>query len=283
MANERTVLITGATGKQGGATARALAGKGFALRAMTRNPDGEGAKAIASATGAELVRGDLNDAASLKDALKGAWGVFAVQNTWEAGVEGEEEQGKRIATLAREAGVQHFVYASVGSADRKTGIPHFDNKARVEETVRGLAFPSHVILRPVFFMENLTSSWFLNGDNLYAAMPPGLNLQMIAVADIGQHAARAFTHAEKLNGSEIDIAGDSATMPEAAEALSKGLGRTITFVQIPMSEVRKNSEDFALMLEWFERVGYDVDIADLARQSGIRPTTLVEWAATQRQ
>jgi uncharacterized protein YbjT (DUF2867 family) len=201
----------------------------------------------------------------------------------EAGVEGEEEQGKRIATLAREAGVQHFVYASVGSADRKTGIPHFDNKARVEETVRGLAFPSHVILRPVFFMENLTSSWFLNGDNLYAAMPPGLNLQMIAVADIGQHAARAFTHAEKLNGSEIDIAGDSATMPEAAEALSKGLGRTITFVQIPMSEVRKNSEDFALMLEWFERVGYDVDIADLARQSGIRPTTLVEWAATQRQ
>jgi uncharacterized protein YbjT (DUF2867 family) len=283
MANERTVLITGATGKQGGATARALAGKGFVLRAMTRNPDSEGAKAVASATGAELVRGDLNDAASLKDALKGAWGVFAVQNTWEAGVEGEEEQGKRIATLAREAGVQHFVYASVGSADRKTGIPHFDNKARVEETVRGLAFPSHVILRPVFFMENLTSSWFLNGDNLYAAMPPGLNLQMIAVADIGQHAARAFTHAEKLNGSEIDIAGDSATMPEAAEALSKGLGRTITFVQIPMSEVRKNSEDFALMLEWFERVGYDVDIADLARQSGIRPTTLVEWAATQRQ
>jgi uncharacterized protein YbjT (DUF2867 family) len=283
MANERTVLITGATGKQGGATARALAGKGFALRAMTRNPDGEGAKAIASATGAELVRGDQNDAASLKDALKGAWGVFAVQNTWEAGVEGEEEQGKRIATLAREAGVQHFVYASVGSADRKTDIPHFDNKARVEETVRGLAFPSHVILRPVFFMENLTSSWFLNGDNLYAAMPPGLKLQMIAVADIGQHAARAFTHAEKLTGSEIDIAGDSATMPEAAEALSKGLGRTITFVQIPMSEVRKNSEDFALMLEWFERVGYDVDIADLARQSGIRPTTLVEWAATQRQ
>jgi uncharacterized protein YbjT (DUF2867 family) len=283
MANERTVLITGATGKQGGATARALAGKGFALRAMTRNPDGEGAKAIASATGAELVRGDLNDAASLKDALKGAWGVFAVQNTWEAGVEGEEEQGKRIATLAREAGVQHFVYASVGSADRKTGIPHFDNKARVEETVRGLAFPSDVFLRPGFCMENLTSSWFLNGDNLYAAMPPGLKLQMIAVADIGQHAARAFTHAEKLTGSEIDIAGDSATMPEAAEALSKGLGRTITFVQIPMSEVRKNSEDFALMLEWFERVGYDVDIADLARQSGIRPTTLVEWAATQRQ
>jgi len=278
MANEKTVLITGATGKQGGATARALAGKGFALRALTRDPESDAAKAIASATGAELVRGDLNDAASLKDALKGIWGVFAVQNTWEAGVAGEEEQGKRIATLAREAGVQHFVYTSVGSAHRKTGIPHFDNKYRVEDTIRGLGFPSHVILRPVFFMENLPSPWFLNGDNLYAAMPPGLKLQMIAVNDIGRHAARAFTDAEQLNRREIDLAGDAATMPEAAAALSSGLGRTITFVQIPISEVRKNSEDFALMLEWFERVGYDVDIAALARESGIRPATLVEWA-----
>ena len=84
--------------------------------------------------------------------------MFAVQNTWEAGVAGEEEQGKRIATARAEAGVQHFVYTSVGSAHRKTGIPHFDNKSRVEDTVRGLKFPSHVILRPVFFMENLTSA-----------------------------------------------------------------------------------------------------------------------------
>ena len=282
MANEKTVLITGATGKQGGATVRALAGKGFTLRAMTRHPEGDAAKAVASATGAQLVHGDLNDAASLKEALKGAWGVFAVQNTWEAGVAGEEEQGKRIATLAREAGVQHFVYASVGSAHRKTGIPHFENKQRVEDTVRGLGFPSHVILRPVFFMENLTSAWFLNGDNLYAAMPPDLKLQMIATSDIGRHAARAFIDADTLNRREIDLAGDAATMPEAAAALSKGLGRTITFVQIPISEVRKNSEDLALMLEWFARVGYDADIAGLERESGIRPTKLNDWAATQR-
>jgi hypothetical protein len=84
MTTKKTVLITGATGKQGGATARALAGKGFNIRAMTRKPDGDVAKAVAKATGAELVSGDLNDEASLKNALKGAWGVFAVQNTWEA-------------------------------------------------------------------------------------------------------------------------------------------------------------------------------------------------------
>lgn len=281
MANERTVLITGATGKQGGATARALAGKGFRLRAMTRNPDGDAAKAIAADTSAEIVRGDLDDAESLRNALRGAWGVFGVQNTWEAGVEREEEQGKRLAGLAREAGVEHYVYTSVGSAHRKTGIPHFENKARVEESIRAAGFPSYVIFRPVFFMENLTSPWFLNGDTIYAAMRPDLKLQMIAVEDIGKYIARGFTNADKLNRREIDLAGDEATMPDVAMALSRGLGRNISFVQIPISEVRKNSEDFATMLEWFDRVGYDVDIPSLEREFGIKGTRLVEWSGRQ--
>lgn len=277
--SERTILITGATGQQGGATARALAGKGFTLRAMTRNPDSDAAKALAAATGAELVKGELDDAASLKAALSGAWGAYAVQNTWTAGVEGEEAQGKRLATAAREAGVQHFVYASVASADRKTGIPHFDNKARVEDLVRSLGFPSYAIIRPVFFMENMPSPWFLNGDSIYTAMKPTTKLQMIAVRDIGQYGALAFTDAARFKNLELDIAGDNLTMPEAAAAMSKGLGRPITFVEIPIADVRKNSEDFALMLEWFERVGYDVDIESNARAFGIRPTTFSEWAA----
>jgi len=282
MANERTILITGATGKQGGATARELAGKGFTLRAMTRHPDSDAAKAVASATGAELVQGDLDDPASLKNALKGVWGVFGVQNTWEAGVEREEEQGKRLASLAREAGVQHYVYSSVGSAHRKTGIPHFDNKYRVEDTIRAAGFPSYVIFRPVFFMENLTSPWFLNGDTIHAAMRPDLKLQMISVGDIGKYVARGFTDAGTLNRREIDLAADQATMPDVAMALSRGLGRSISFVQIPISEVRKNSDDFATMLEWFDRVGYDVDIPSLEREFGIKGTTLVDWAAKQR-
>src|SRR3954453_17396847 len=102
MANEKTILITGATGKQGGATLRHLAKRGgFKLRALTRKPDSDAAKAIA-ALGAGGVAGDLDDATSLERALAGVWGVFAVQNTWEAGVEKEEEQGKRLAKLARD-------------------------------------------------------------------------------------------------------------------------------------------------------------------------------------
>jgi uncharacterized protein YbjT (DUF2867 family) len=277
MSND-TILVTGATGKQGGALIHELAGKGFRLRAMTRRPDGEAAQKLRAA-GVEVVAGDLNDEASLKRALSGAWGVFAVQNTWEAGVEGEEEQGKRLARLAKDAGVQHYVYASVGSADRRTGIPHFDNKARIEDTVRSLTFPSYAIYRPVFFMENLTSPFFLNGDAIYSALDPATILQMIAVADIGKYAARLFVDADRLNGREIDIAGDARTLPETVEVLGRAAGRPIKYVQVPLEEIRKNSEDFAIMLDWFNRVGYDVDIEGTAREFGITPTRLEQWAS----
>src|ERR1700726_1527137 len=156
MTSDRTILITGVTGNQGGAVAQALQGAGFHLRGLTRKADGERTAALAR-QGIDIVKGDLDDEATLRRALAGAWGVFSVQNSLEAGVEGEEAQGKRLATLAREAGVEHYVYTSVGSADKRTGIPYFDSKGRIEDTVRGLRFPSHVILRPVFFMENLVA------------------------------------------------------------------------------------------------------------------------------
>src|SRR5882762_2270686 len=183
------ILVTGATGQQGGAVARELLARKHTVRAMTRKSDSDAAKALAR-QGAEVVKGDLNDSESLRRALQGAWGVFAVQNTWEAGVEGEEQQGKRIAELARRAGVQHYVYTSVGSAHRRTGIPHFENKWRVEQTVRKLAFPSYAILRPVFFMENFQSAWFkpgLDEGKLMIAVRADTPLQMIAGDDIGAY------------------------------------------------------------------------------------------------
>ncbi len=280
--NKDVILVTGATGHQGGAVARELLARGHRVRAMTRKPDGDAAQELAG-LGAELVKGNLDDAESLKRTIQGAWGVFAVQNTWEAGVEGEEAQGKRIAEIARKNGVQHYVYTSVASAHRKTGIPHFDNKWRIEETVRGLAFASHVIIRPAFFMENLLSPWFKPGidqGKLMMGIKPTTVLQMIAVADIGKYGLLAFEKPAELNRREIDIAGDAHTMPETANILGKAAGRTIVFQQLPVAEIRKSSEDFAIMLEWFDRVGYDVDIAGNAKKYGIKPTMLGEWAAS---
>jgi uncharacterized protein YbjT (DUF2867 family) len=156
MTNDRTILITGVTGQQGGAVAQAVRGAGFHLRGLRRKPDSARATSLPR-QGIDIVKGDLDDKVTLRPALAGAWGVFGIQNAGEVGVEREEVQGKRLATLAREAGVEHYVYTSVGSAHKQTGVPHFDNKWRIEETVRGLRFPSLVILRPVFSMENLVA------------------------------------------------------------------------------------------------------------------------------
>jgi len=279
-----TILVTGATGQQGGATARELASKGYKVRGLTRKPKAAPAKALKD-SGVELVAGNLDDAASLDAALKGVWGVFGVQNTWEAGVEGEETQGKRLAERAKAAGVQHYVYASVGSAHRKTRIPHFENKARVEERVRALGFPSFTIVRPVFFMENLTSPWFkpaIDGGTLAIGMEPTTRLQMIAVADIGKYGALAFEKHAELNGAGLDIAGDALTGPEAAAILTRVAGREIQFFRVPIAEVRKFSDDFATMLEWFDRVGYDADIAGNARKYGIPATGFETWARRQK-
>jgi uncharacterized protein YbjT (DUF2867 family) len=281
MTSDRTILITGVTGHQGGAVARALQGSGFSLRGLTRKPESERATALAR-DGVDVVKGDLDDDATLRPALAGVWGVFGVQNTWEAGVEREEAQGKRLATLAREAGVEHYVYTSVGSANQRTGIPHFDNKWRIEETVRGLRFPSHVILRPVFFMENLLAPYSLQGSTLAVALGPGTKQQMIAVDDIGWFGARAFTDAAALNRREIDLAGDVRTMPEVAEIMTEALGRPIAFAQTPIEQVRQYSEDTALMLQWFERVGYSADIAGLEREFGRTLTKLPEWIEGHR-
>ncbi|MEP7027212.1 MAG: NmrA/HSCARG family protein [Candidatus Eisenbacteria bacterium] len=274
------ILITGATGQQGGAITRELLAKGHKVRAMTRDPQGSAAGALEK-LGAEIVQGDLDDAASLERALAGAWGAFGVQNTWEAGVEKEEVQGKRLAEVAKQAGVRHYVYASVASAHRKTGIPHFDNKWRIEETVRGLGFPSYTILRSVFFMENFLGPYFLPGiqqGTLGVAIAPTTRLQMIAVADIGKYGVRAFEQHENLAGQAIDIAGDVHTMPEIAKLLTAGIGREVQFESVPIEAIRAFSEDYAIMLEWFDRVGFDADIPSRAKESGIAPTSFADWA-----
>ena len=277
MTNNRTILITGVTGNQGGAVAEALQGTGFSLRGLTRTPENQRAAALAR-QGIDVVKGDLDDELTLRRALAGAWGVFGVQNAGEAGAEREEVQCKRLATLAREVGVEHYVYTSVGSAHKRTGVPHFDSKWRIEETVRGLRFPSHVILRPVFFMENLLAPFILQGSTLAWALGPGTKLQMIAVDDIGWFGARAFTAAAAFNRREIDLAGDVRTMPEAAEILTAALGRPINFNQTPIEQVRQYSKDLAVMLQWFESIGYSADITGLEREFGRTLTKLPDWA-----
>src|SRR4051794_32966439 len=147
--SDKTILVIGVTGQQGSAMARQLlaksAAEGLHVRGLVRDLDKPAAKAF-QAQGVELVVGDLDDRASLDKAVKGAYGVYSVQTV--VGLpEVEIQQGNDLADAAKAAGVQHFIYASVGGADRNTGNPHFDSKWKIEEHIRAIGLPA-TILRP---------------------------------------------------------------------------------------------------------------------------------------
>lgn len=271
-----TILVSGATGHQGGAALRHLRDKGFTVRALTRDPYESKARAL-SGHGVELVRGDLEDRASLSRALDGADGVYSVQNGHTAGPEGEVRQGVNLAETARGAGVAHFVYSSVASADQRTGIPHFDSKFKIEEAVRATGMP-FTIVRPVFFMENwLGMREAIDGGVLALPLDPSTRLQMVAVDDIGGVVALAFQSPGRWRGRTFELAGDELSMSELASIFSRVTGREVRYEQVPWEKFEPQvGPDLARMYHWFEETGYKVDIG-AARQEYHGLTSFERW------
>lgn len=271
MEKSGVILVTGATGQQGGAVARHLLQKQQKVRVLARTPSK--AESLVR-LGAEVVQGDMADSNTLAAAMKGVSGVFAMTTPFE-GIDGEVRQGIAMADAAKAAGVSHYVYTSVQSAERNTGIPHFETKWKVEQHIRKLGLPA-TILRPVFFMENFSSPWFwpsISKGNIVLPMKPTTRLQMVYVEDIGAAAAAAFKQPEKFIGQEVNLAGDEMTMPEAGVALSKILGKTIGFQTFPEAQaLEAMGPDFTKMFNWFDEVGYNVDIQALKGRYGITPT-----------
>jgi uncharacterized protein YbjT (DUF2867 family) len=266
MSNKLTVLVTGATGTQGGALVRELLEKGHAVRALTRKPDGDPARTLAS-KGVQVVPGSFEDASSLAGALEGADAVFAMGTPFEAGPAAEVAQGKALIDAARRVRTKHFVYSSVGSAHLQTGIPHFESKRRVEEHLVASDLP-YTILRPVYFMESLMAPWTLPAlaqGTFALGLPSGRKLQQVAIRDLARLTALAIERRTPFLGKDIDVASDELSPAELVAALGAATGRSFTHLQIPLSEVKKSSEDFALMLEWFDKVGYTADIQGLRR------------------
>ena len=263
---EHTILVSGATGQQGGAVARHLLDAGFPVRALTRNPDQGAAQALAD-RGAEVVEGSFDDRASLDRALEGAYGAYSIQ-TFTEGVEKEIRQGKAFAEAAKDARVKHFVYSSVGGAERNTGIPHFESKWQVEEHIRSLGLPA-TILRPAFFMENwgLFSRDAIRAGQLPQPLSPGTSLQQIATDDIGAFAALAFSNPDDWTGPAVELAGDELTMSEIAESFSRVLGRKVEYVQVPWEAFEEQAgEEMTVMNRWFESDGYQANIEALRRE-----------------
>jgi uncharacterized protein YbjT (DUF2867 family) len=254
--------------------------KGWKLRALTRNPSSHASQGLAR-QGVEVQQGDLEDPPSLERASRGVYGIYSVQDFWAVGAKREVQQGKNLADAAKKAGVQHFVYSSVGGAERDSGITHWESKWEVEKHIRKLALPA-TILRPAAFMETYhvleVEVGILKGklaDPIRADKP----YQTIATDDIGAFAALAFERPKDFIGLELEIAGSELTNPEAAKVFSRVMGKTVKFQKLPMPLVRLVlGREFYEMFRWFNNAGFKADIPELRRRyPEIHLHTLEEW------
>jgi uncharacterized protein YbjT (DUF2867 family) len=268
--------------------ARHLLSEGCQVRALVRNASGEAAAALAQA-GAEIVLGDLDDRTSIESALRDAYGVFSVQRTEFPGqpgftIDDEIRQGKLLADLASSSGIRHFVYASVGGAERNSQIPSWESKWEIEEHIRALGLPA-TMLRPVAYMENYLSPLAgIQAGTLTYFFPADAVSQVIAVDDIGAFAALVFRNPAEYIGQAIELAGDSVTQSQIAVAFGRVLNRPIDYFQIRLDVVEQQQPALAKMLvtarAFVARGGWQADIPALRqRLPGLKSLDL--WLAAE--
>lgn len=291
------VLVTGATGQQGGATARALIAAGVPVRALVRDPSTARAKAV-EALGAELVTGDLTDRDSLVEAARGARAVFSVQlppmAQGPAGTtidfDSELAQAVNLIEAARAVSVPQFVHTSVSGAGQRITVerwaamdPYYATKAAIQDRVREAGFTHWTLIKPGFFMENFLPEQaylFPRGvqGGLATVIKPHTRLSLVAVDDIGRAVAAAVADPERFHGIELELASDRRSMTEIAEALSSALKTEVTAPDLTEEEaVAKGMPAWAAVSH--ERTGVVGQPArpEYARAFGIPLTTFEEW------
>jgi len=272
MSDEATqVLVVGATGNQGGAVVDHLLDSeaAFDVSGLTRDATSDAAEAL-EARGVTMVEGDLNDPDSLRGPVGDADAVFAVTNFWTQGYDAQVEQGTNVATVAAEEGVDQFVFSGVGSHDEDTGVAHFDSANEIAEHVRDLDLP-WTILKPVFFFENFEAFAEDIVEDGHIALPlaEGVGLQMVSNDDVGHAAAVALANPDEFVGEAIDLAGDENTLAEAAQILSAVTGVDVEPVHVPIEDAYETfGEEFTVMCEWFNEVGYSADVDALEDRFG---------------
>ncbi|HEY3561158.1 MAG TPA: NmrA/HSCARG family protein [Kribbella sp.] len=292
------VLVTGATGRQGGATARALLAAGVPVRALVRDPSAERAKGI-EALGAELVRGDLHDRDSVVEAATGARAVFSVQMpAFDADgpdFDGEVAQGINLVEGAVAAGVPQFVHTSVSGAGQHVDAPGWAEgrwtsmaptlgaKAAIQDRVRTAGFATWTLLKPAFFMENFLPSMaflFPRGieGGLVSVVKPATRLSLIAVQDIGAAAAAAIAEPQRFHRVELELAGDHLSMTEIAATLSRVVGVELKAPDLTEAEaLAAGMPPMGASHEWLNAVGQPAR-PQYARDLGIPLTSFGAWA-----
>jgi uncharacterized protein YbjT (DUF2867 family) len=293
------VLVTGATGKQGGATARALLAAGVPVRALVRDPATERAKAV-EALGADLVTGDLNDRDSVIGAAEGARAVFSVQmpamTEHSVDHDGELAQAVNLIEGALAAGVPQFVQTTVSGVAQHTGAPgwsegrwapmetYYQTKSGIEDRVRDAGFAHWTIIRPATFMENfLPATAYLMprgvAGGLVTVIRPETRISLVAVDDIGVAAAAVIAEPRRFDGVELELASDYLTMTQIAEVLSRALGTELTAPDMTEEQALvAGMPAYAAVSHERMNVAGQPARPQFARALGIPLTTFEEWA-----
>ena len=274
---EGPITVIGATGQQGGAVIDALLKQRVPIRAVTRNPNGDKARALV-ARGVEVVRADLGDVDSVRAAFDGAAAAFAM--TAHDGPDGptrEVANGRVIAAAAADTALPFLVYSSVGGVDRGSGVPHFESKHRIEQVL--LQAVPVTFVRPTFFMETLRLMIRRDGARVTVAMPLAgdVAVQMISVRDIGRVGAALLLMADPAV-APVEIAADELTGEQIAGLIAHRLGSPTTYVQVPL-DVLGNDVDLKMMFGWLGRLpAYRADFARTRELAG-GVEDLARWLA----
>lgn len=260
----KDILVTGATGTQGGSVARSLLRRDdVTVHGLTRDASSQDAKEAEQA-GVRLVEGDLSDREALVEIVDGMDAVFGVTDFWEHGYDDEVEQGVNLVEAVEDVGLEHLVFSSVGGAERDTGIAHFDSKREIEERIEQVGVPS-TILRPAFFMQNLEGMReMIVGGDLAMGLEPGRGLQMVDIMDYGGLVAEAFGDPERYVGMRLEVASDEVTLQGAAARFSDVMGIDVRANALSMEELEASQgEEYAVMFRWFNEEGYKADLGSL--------------------
>jgi uncharacterized protein YbjT (DUF2867 family) len=261
--DESVIVVTGATGRQGGAVARHLLAGGRRVRAVTRSPDSTAAQQIAG-LGAEVVRADMADADAMREACAGSDGVFNVQNPMISGEEGELAQGKNVVDAAAEAGVSHLVYGSAGPGTPGTGVAAWDVKCEIADYARSRGVPL-TVLRPMAFMELMTDKDLYPPVAAWHLMPRLVGqerpLPWLSADDLGAIAGRAFAEPESYVGSDLALAGDVRTLSECRTIWRRVTGRSPRRFPMPVWVFERFvGPDLTRMWRWLATHESEVDL-----------------------
>ncbi|MES2170856.1 MAG: NmrA/HSCARG family protein [Actinomycetota bacterium] len=299
-----TVLVTGATGKQGGAVARSLLERGIPVRALVRHPDSDSSRAL-QGLGAVLQAGDLNDTESLSAATEGVRAVFSVQLPDPTVERSERVQAGNLVAAARRAGVSQFVQSSLsgvgsyhraapGWAEHRWDEDYWESKADVEELVEGAGFEHWTILQPGFFMENFVRPSIMFVDwtesELLTVLHAETMVPLTAVRDIGVAAALVIAEPGRFDGMHIPLASDYVSMSDVATTLSEAWGEQIPSPSMSIDDMLarplpgvpdKVMADLANLQEWMNVAGHPAR-PEHSERLGLPTTSLAAWARELR-